>query len=59
MFNIPVNAQESANRTMSNVFEEYLLIQYRVQLAIKMELHLKVHFKIYIRMHNKVLLRLH
>ena len=58
LFSGPVDAQESANRTMINAFEVCLMTQFRVHLIIHMQLHLEVQFKIFIKMYKKVHLRL-
>ena len=43
------DAQESANRTVINVFDVCLMM-----MIIQLEFHLKMHFKLYIKTHKKV-----
>ena len=59
IFSTSGDAQESANRTKTNVFDVRFMVQYRMHLIIHLELHLKVRFKIYVKMHKKVHSRLH
>ena len=58
-FLVKLSEKESASRTMINVFDVSLMVQFRVHLIIHLELHLSVHSRIHIKVHKNLYPRLH